>query len=162
MKKTFFLAVLLSGIIACALVIGDSQYRTSPGRKAPALWVPENQGRLSLRDLQGHYVLLNFWKSTDAPSRRAANEYTAWIRRNPGLLKLISINLDESQALFNEIVRLDSLIPETQYHADGKYGKAISDTYQLEYGLGSLLIDPDGIITGHNPTQEALSALTKI
>ena len=161
MKKTIMLAALLLGVIACAIGVGNTQYRTSLGRKAPNIFLPSDTGMVSLDDLRGHHVLLNFWKSTDAQSRRAANEYTAWLRKHPGEVELLSVNLDESEPLFREIVRIDSLIPSTQHHVSGNHGKAVSDSYQLDYGIGSLLIDPNGKIVAHNPDSETLTELTQ-
>lgn len=156
MKKTLILTVILAGIIACAFWLADGQYRTSLGRTAPCLWLPTDSGAINFEQKRGHYVLLNFWCSTDAPSREAANIYTAWLRQHPGTVDLVSVNLDDSQPLFDQIVRQDRLIPDTQYHADGDMARAIINSYQLDQGLGSMLIDPNGKIIAHNPTTEAL------
>lgn len=156
MKKTLFIAAILVGIIICAVCFSEGQYRTSLGRTAPKLWLPTDSGAINLEQKRGHYVLLNFWKSTDAPSRAAANRYTAWLRQHPGKVDLVSINLDDSQHLFDQIVRQDRLIPATQYHADGDMARAIENAYQLDLGLGSMLIDPRGKILAHNPDPEAL------
>lgn len=112
----------------------------------------------SLAQQQGKYVVLNFWKSTDAPSRQAANEYTAWQRSHPdSKLEVISVNLDESPALFNEIMRRDSLIQSDQYYLGGDTAQAVINSYGLNRGLGSMLIDPSGKIIVHNPTSAQLS-----
>lgn len=52
----------------------------------------------------------------------------------------MSVNFDDSENLFREIVRLDSLIPAQQYHAGGDTARAISNNYGLDEGMGSLLI----------------------
>lgn len=151
------------GLLFCAVGFADSQFRTAVGRKAPALILPERAGyapRTSLTDNLGKYVMLNFWKATDAPSRKAANEYTAWLRSHPGnKLKLLSVNIDETPQLFDEIVRRDSLIKSTQYYVSGDTARAIEDTYGLDKGLGSMLIDPDGKIVSHNPTLKDLDKI---
>lgn len=164
MKKTLLLIVIFVGLLLCAVGYADSRYRTSIGRRAPALWLPaQDTGApaTTVADNEGRYVLLTFWKSTDAPSRRAANDYTAWLRREqPSNVQLLGVNLDESPELFGEIVRRDSLIAATQYHVGGDTARAIIDTYGLDDGLGSLLIGPDGKILAHNPTPTALTTLT--
>ena len=160
MKKTLIITAIFIGVLLCAVGYADSQYRTSIGRQAPALWLPSQGARApetTLAAQSGNYVMLNFWKSTDAMSRQAANEYTAWLRSHPGNdLKLLSVNLDESPALFGEIMRRDSLIGSTQYHHDGDAARAVIDSYGLDKGLGSVLIDPDGKIVSHNPSQSDL------
>lgn len=159
-KKTLILIAVFIGILFCAVGFADSQFRTAVGQKAPAVSLPGKAGyapATSLSDNLGNYVILNFWKATDAPSRKAANEYTAWIRNRHGnKLKLLSVNIDETPQLFDEIVRRDSLIKSTQYHVSGDTARAISDTYGLNKGLGSLLIDPHGKIISHNPSLKDL------
>lgn len=162
-KKTLFIIAVFVGLLFCAVGFADSQFRTAVGRKAPAIILPERGGYASgtpLKDNLGKYVILNFWKSTDAPSRKAANEYTAWLRSHPGSqLKLLSVNLDETPQLFDEIVRRDSLIKSTQYHVSGDTARVIKDIYGLDNGIGSLLIDPDGRIISHNPTIKDLDEI---
>lgn len=157
MKHTLLLAAICIGLILCAVGYSDSQYSTALGRQAPDFYVDNGNGRVSPASLRGQYALLNFWSSTDAPSRTSANIYTAWHRKNPDKqLKLVSVNFDDSENLFREIVRLDSLIPAQQYHAGGDTARAISNNYGLDEGMGSLLIGPDGRILAHNPTAEEL------
>lgn len=158
MKKTVFIIALFIGVLVCAVGYSDSQYRTSLGKTAPAICLSDNDGTFNLDALKGKYVLLNFWKSTDAPSRRSANDYTAWLRRHPDTdVQFISVNLDESPQIYNEIMRRDSLIPATQFYAGGDTAAAISNAYGLDKGLGSMLINPDGKIIAHNPSWDLLN-----
>lgn len=161
MKKTLIISVLFVGLVLCALGLADSHYRTSIGSVAPVFRVSSDTGSLSLKDLRGSYVLLNFWSSTDAASRHAANDYTAWVRRHPdSRLKLMSVNLDSSPRLFREIVRVDSLIPSTQHYAGGNTAGALKSEYGLNNGLGSVLINPEGKIVAHNPDDAVLNRLS--
>lgn len=158
MKKTILLAVLFVGVLFCAVGYADSQYRTALGHHVPSLVLPQADSVLRYDRSDGDYVLLNFWTSVDAPSRRQANEYTAWIRNNPEApVKLISVNFDHSRGMFSEIVKLDSLIPASQYYAEGDTARAIIDNFGLNRGYGSLLISPEGKIIAHNPTDAQLS-----
>lgn len=160
MKQTLFLIIVCVGLLLCAVGYSDSRYRTSVGRVAPGFVVGNSSGKLSLDSLRGDYVLLNFWNSSDAPSREAANRYTAWMRSHPGTdLVFLSVNFDDSEGLFREIVRIDSLNPSQQYHPDERTAKAIGDNYGLGDGYGSLLIDPSGHIIAHNPSAEQLARL---
>ena len=120
-------------------------------------------GDICVGDAGGEYVLLNFWKSTDAPSRKRANDYTAWLRRHENAgLRFVSVNLDESPEMYREIVRRDSLIPSTQYHVGGDTARAIYNAFGLEYGLGTMLVNPDGKIIAHNPSWDELNKLTAV
>lgn len=160
MKKTILISIIFIGVLLVAVGYSDSRYRTSIGHNAPDIWVPAADSAFTLDEMRGDYVLLNFWKSTDAPSRRAVNDYTAFLRRHPDSdVKLISINMDHSRPLFNEIVRRDSLMPSTQFYAGGDTARAISDTYGLDKGLGTMLISPKGKILAHNPSWDYLESL---
>ncbi|MDE6135600.1 MAG: redoxin domain-containing protein [Muribaculaceae bacterium] len=153
MKKTVLIAALFVGLIVVAVGYSDSQYRTAIGRMAPALSLVQADSLLTLQDMRGDYVLLNFWDSGDARSREAANIYTAWVRNHHMKnLRFVSVNFDESEGLFREIVRSDSLETSQQFHVNGDMAKAIVDNYGLKDGYGTVLIGPDGHIVAHNPT----------
>lgn len=160
MKKTLLIAALLVGLLLFAGEFSPRASITDLGRKAPALELHDADSIVALDRLRGDYVLLNFWSATDAPSRHAANQYTAWQRMHQGSdLKLIGINFDDSEALFHEIVRRDSLENSNQFYAQGDVARDIIDNYGLEHGLGSVLIGPDGKIIAHNPTLALLDQL---
>lgn len=160
MKKTFFIVALFIGVLLFAGGYADSRYRTALGHAAPALSVGRADSMITLDRMRGRYVLLNFWSSTDAASRQAVNEYRAWKRRNPDVgLELVGVNFDESEKLFREIVRLDSLCPADQYHVAGDTARAIVDNYGLDNGYGSVLISPEGRIIAINPSDTELAGL---
>lgn len=153
MKKTFLLAALFIGMMLFASGYADSHHqRTCVGMSAPALALPTADSILTLDRLQGEFVLITFWSATDAPSREAANLYTAWSRQHPDAhLKVVGVNFDDSRGLFNEIVRLDSLVAANQYYAEGDTARVIADNYGLSGGFGSVLINPEGKIVAFNP-----------
>lgn len=158
MKKTFIILTILAGILLCAVGYGDSRHKTQIGHRAPALVLERPGKRVSLEDLAGRYVILNFWSSTDGLSRKSTNEYTAWIRRNPDApVSLVSVNFDSNRTLFNEIVRRDSLLESNQFYVGGDTARALADNYGLKNGYGTLLIDPQGVIVAHNPTEAQLT-----
>lgn len=160
MKQTFFIVALFIGVLLFAGGYADSRHQTALGKTAPSLEMANADSVVALDRLRGDYVLVNFWSSTDAPSREAANLYTAWQRRHPEAdLRLIGINFDESTALFHEIVKLDSLESADQFHAAGDTATAIINSYGLGDGLGSVLIDPEGKITAYNPTDADLDVI---
>lgn len=162
MKKTFFLIALAVGLLLFAGGYVTEAGRTKPGMSAPALALQEADSTIAIDRLHGDYVLLCFWSSTDAPSRQAANLYTAWQRSHPDApLKVIGVNFDDSEALFHEIVRRDSLVAENQYHAAGDTAVMVAHDYGLEKGFGSALIGPDGKILAINPDDATLESIIK-
>ncbi len=138
----------------------ESDFLTGIGRKAPALAITEADREFALDRMRGEYVLLNFWNSTDAASRVAANKYDTWVARHPDAdVCLLSVNFDRSEAFFHEIVRRDGMNEELQYHADDSEARQIRKDYALKDGYGTLLINPEGKIIAHNPTPEELERI---
>lgn len=162
MKQTLLIVAVSIGLILCAVGYSDSKYHTSAGRKIPDFYAENDSCRISAEAIKGSYALLNFWSSADAKSRTAANEYTAWQRRNPdcGVL-LVSLNFDKNEKLFREVVKLDSLFPSGQFHVSGDTARAIIDNYGLKDGFGSLLVAPDGRIIAHNPCVDDIAGLIR-
>ncbi len=162
MKKTLLITLLFAGILLYYVGAHDSAYRTAVGQKAPEIELKRGDSVLSLKKLRGKYVILSFWSSTDAATRRNTNIYTAWKRRHTTVpVELVAVNFDPSPKLFREIARRDSLIASDQYRVSGDTARAISDSYGLHRGLGAVLIDPDGTIIAHNPTDSVLSAIIR-
>ncbi len=160
MKKTFLIAALFIGVLLFAGGYAESSHSTEIGRQAPALAYDPADSLISLDRLRGDYVLLTFWSSTDAPSRQAANLYTAWQRRHPEApLQLVGVNFDDSQGLFNEIVRRDSLESDEQFHISGERAIEATKKYGLDQGFGSVLINPAGTIVAYDPDPAELDAL---
>lgn len=162
MKKTILLAVIFVGILFCAVSYSDIHYSTAVGRQAPALSVSNESQTFRLDDLRGKYVLLNFWKSTDALSRRSANVYTAWQRQHPeAAMEVVSVNFDTNPTLFREIARRDDLNLSSQFMVCGDTARAVESTFGLQKGFGTLLINPQGKIIAHNPSEAQLNELIK-
>lgn len=160
MKKTFLIAALFIGVLLFAGGYAESRHHKPIGLHAPAIALEEADSVINLDRMRGDYVLLTFWSSTDAVSRQATNLYTAWERHNPEAdLKMIGINFDDSQALFREIVRRDSLVNDQQFHISGERAKELSDKYGLDQGFGSVLINPEGRIVAYNPSPDELTTL---
>ena len=77
MKKTFFIALILVSLLLFAGSHSIIQRGPSTGDTAPAIATVEADSIVRQALAGGNYVLLNFWNSSDAESRRAANGYRA-------------------------------------------------------------------------------------
>lgn len=160
MKKTLFIAALLVGLLLFAGSHSGIERGVRKGDTAPALAAIEADSTVRDALRGGNYVLVNFWNSSDAESRQAANIYRAWKRRFPlAHLRVIGVNFDRSKNLFHEIVRLDSLERSAQYHASGDTARAIINAYGLDGGYGAVLIGPNGQIIATNPSEDELDAI---
>ena len=110
-------------------------------------------------DLKGKkFVLLQFWAAYDAQSRmQNVQIYNAVSQLETKDIRLVSISLDESRAVFEGIVKADHLDPDTQFNDPrGKNSKMFSD-YRLNAGFTNWLIGPDGVIIAKNLNPKEIS-----
>lgn len=123
------------------------------GNLAPQIQVNAADGSsVSLSDFAGRYVILNFWASTDAPSRIAAISYNKMAKSlEDQSVCLLSINFDSNERLFREIVRRDNLDSESQFSVHDARASHIIRDFAMDRGLQSFLIDPKGRIAAVNP-----------
>ena len=130
--------------------------------KAPYFEVKAEDGDvISLSDMKGRFVIVNFWTSADANSRIAANQYDSYIESVEGEhLSLVSVNIDRNQRLFEEIKRRDGLNAKSQYYVQPGSASDLIRKFNMGNGLQSYLIDPQGTITAINPSTEILATLT--
>lgn len=127
---------------------------------APDFTLPDAQGQpLTLSQLRGHYVLLDFWASWCAPCRaenptlRAA--YQRFRDRGPGLV-VLSVSVDESPAAWQRAVAEDAL-PWAQLRAEDGVSGAIGRAFQLMGVPATTLLDPTGRLVATTLRGEALT-----
>ncbi len=159
-SRTFLLAALFVSLLLVSVAYHYGRRSTRVGDIAPALSF-DSKPSDALRALRGKYVLLNFWSSTNAPSREAVDRYTAWVERQPNSgIGLLSFNFDKSEPLFREIVKRDGLNQQLQFRLSDKRMEQLMRDYNLRQGqYGTLLIAPDGRIIAHNPDPADLTDL---
>lgn len=139
----------------------DRQFNAVEGSKAPAIEVKASNGTtVSPLDKQGRFVIVNFWASGDAGSRIAANRYEQYVESTGDeRIGLVSVNFDDNEKLFREIVRRDGLKNESQFNVEPQQKSEVIRRYSLENGLKSFLLDRDGVIVAVNPTIEQTASL---
>ena len=139
------------------------------GEKAPSLVLKNSADSvMSLESLEGNWVILSFWSSADAPSRMACNRIASYIRNlEPGstgvVPEVVSVNVDRSERLMNEIIRLDGLDvfdENLQFHIeDAGMQNAVRQAYSMKKGLRTFVIDPEGRLVAADPTIEELKLM---
>lgn len=155
--------ILIVGVMALfgSKILGVHS-QPEKGEMAPDFTLSRNDSTVSLHDMRGKYVLVDFWSSADANSRLKSNEYNTLPLNRTDRLKRVSVNFDRSEELFNEIVSRDHLNPDEQYFAgDTDLDKIIQD-YGITQGYNSYLIDPQGKIVAVNPDNNYLSQYFKM
>lgn len=161
MKKTIMIIVLFAVLIGLGTAATIHAVDGKKGSKAPVFKVEANDTIVSLDDMKGHWVLLQFWATSDAKSRISTKQYSDLIRTNPAnrpseRFRFLAINMDRSEKLFKEIAKRDGMDEKAQFHVAGKKaGKLVKD-YHLENGMHSYLINPQGKIVAKDPTKQQL------
>lgn len=157
MKKTVLLFALFIGLLITSSGFNRTSLNTSIGKSAPDLALDKIEQVIKQNEDSDKYVLLAFWSASDGASRAAVNNYNSWINNNrPANIDFVSVNFDKSESLFHAIVKQDSLDPSKQFNVSGNIARQIINDYHLDDGYGSLLIDPEGVIVAHNPTDSRL------
>lgn len=163
MKKTLMIPAIFVVLLLTVSANTDRVYNAAEGIEAPKFEVKASDGTIvKPTDTDGRFVIVNFWASSDAGSRIAANLYDSYVEdAGEDQISLVSINFDDNEKLFREIVRRDGLRDETQYNVADMQRNEIIRRYALESGLKSFLINPEGVIVSVNPTIDQLTLLMK-
>lgn len=162
MKKTIMIIVLFAVLIGLGTAATIKAFDGKKGSQAPVFKVEANDTIVSLNDMKGHWVLLQFWAASDAKSRILTKQYSDLIRTNPAnrpssdRFRFLAINMDRSEKLFKEIAKIDGMDEKAQFHVSGKKAGKLVNDYHLENGMHSYLINPQGKIVAKDPTKQQL------
>lgn len=149
-KATYLIAFFLLSIVSISAHT-ERVASAEEGMQAPMLSLTTCCGEVSIEQNHGRFTILNFWKSSDAKSRISNIEFDRLTQRYCSELNLISINLDRSEALFNEIIANDCLNPSMQFHPDEMQMAKIAESYPDSEHAISFLINTAGKIVAINP-----------
>ena len=127
------------------------------GKTAPEFALPDTAGvMVSLSDLKGKYVLLDFWASWCPPCRREnPNVVKAFNDYKDKNFTVLGISLDKDKDKWLKAIADDNL---TWTHvSDLKYWDSeIPALYGVRGIPANVLLDPDGVIIARNITGEQL------
>lgn len=158
MKKAILFIATFVLVVVILTAFANKPTAPGTGYKAPGIAMSNDSADMVIDNYRGEYLLLTFWSSSDAGSRVRCNEYTHAANHIKGLSH-IGVNFDPSKSLFNEIVKRDNLTNSEQYHVEGNQALTIMESYHLDRGMHSFLIDPNGIIVAVDPETETLNNL---
>jgi hypothetical protein len=188
MKKTMILiaafAILLTSISATV----DERRVAAFGKEAPAVVAQRNGRVLTLDEMRGKWIVLSFWSSTDAMSLVTENRIAAIVKSSDkgtsngatgndaeiefktpaGVYSLgknakaevLSVNVDSSERLMSEIIKIDNLLESSQVHVNSAEEiNRLRDAFKMNNGLRSFVIDPDGNLVMADPDELTLQTL---
>lgn len=133
------------------------------GDIAPVIKIPNIAKGITFRNDTGCYTLLHFWAAYDAQSRF----YNVWLHNKLASgeysgIRMISISMDESDAVFEETVKTDNLAYSIQLHDKRGINSEVYKKYALKRGLRNFLIDDKGVIVAVNVTPDKLRKIVRI
>lgn len=161
MKKTMSIIAVFVVLLFTVSANTGRGSDIAEGMKAPHFTVKAKDGKdISPSDMDGRFVIVNFWASDDAGSRMAANLYDSYVGNGrEEQVCLVSVNFDDNERLFREIVRLDGLDEKSQFNVRPTEMSALINSYGMAGGLKSFLLTPDGTVAAVNPTIETIARI---
>ncbi|MCJ8288471.1 MAG: TlpA family protein disulfide reductase [Crocinitomicaceae bacterium] len=161
-----FLRITL--LVAVALVVIGFIYlkltAAGEGDQAPEIQAELVDGtNFKLSDLQGDYVLLNFWGSWCGPCRVKTPSLIALHQKYESKLKVVSVALEKNAEAGRVVAKKDGFTWKYQIVEESSF-VMLSSTAQ-KYGVTEIptmfLISPEGILLGKKSLSEVEEILKK-
>ena len=156
---------LLTIAVLGLLTLFTSAYYSAPadsriGYTAPALALGDSNNGLSpLQQHRGSNVLLTFWSSADAQSRLDNMRYDRLSRDAGERYTHVSVNMDRSISVFNNVIALDNLDRSAQFFSSLETQDEIIKNWRLEEAYHTFLLDASGMIIAIDPDEKTLAQL---
>ncbi|MDE6009336.1 MAG: peroxiredoxin family protein [Muribaculaceae bacterium] len=151
--KYLFLSLVFAAFLSSSIPAGS--HSLMPGEEAPSLVLSANSKVKSLKELDGKYVVVNFWSSSD-PESRIANSRLAKLADSlpSSKVKFVSICTDTDETLASEIIKADNLPSSAISLSHSDIDAEVAEDYQVATGNRSFLIDPFGNLVKISPSEE--------
>lgn len=162
LKRRFMTKSLFTIATLAVLLVFTSAYYTTPadgrvGYQAPILTEDNEAGSFALSQLRGNYVVVSFWSSSQPKSRISNLQLDRATRMSD--IQHVSVNMDESEALYRQVATVDGLHSQWQWHCDSAAQDKLRRTWRQGSEYCSFLVDPEGRIIQKDPTPQDLAQL---
>lgn len=156
---------VVAGLALALAVLGALFYsrslasRAAVGQPAPSFTLQELEGgTLSLEDLAGKPVLLNFWATWCDPCREEAPVLQSFHERYGDRVTLVGVNLRESPREIRPFLAEFGVTYRNVLDRDGR----VAEAYALRGVPESWIIDARGIARGHVAGQVTFEQLQRL
>ncbi|MFV0468833.1 MAG: TlpA family protein disulfide reductase [Dysgonomonas sp.] len=132
----------------------------SPGNRIPDFKIENTSGnKISLHELKGVKVLVNFWAAYDAESHMKNVQLWNAYEKEKFPIVMVGISFDKSRSVFEKTLNIDGIDNKYQFCDTNGSESEIYKNYQLENGFRNYLIDENGVIIAKNVTPDDLKKL---
>lgn len=159
MKKLLFILSTLA-LVVMFTSANSNKNASMVGIAAGDFTIGNDEGVVSLKQLHGEFVLLTLWSSTDVDSRLENIKYNRYAAQSEKTVQL-SVNFDRTKALFDELVKADSLDASSQYFCQIQDRSFFEERWGANKRYNTYLINPLGTIVAVNPSDDELSRIVK-
>lgn len=132
-----------------------------PGKPAPDFTelATDRSSKLSLSDLKGKYVLIDFWASWCGPCRKEnPNVVRTYNKYKDDGFTVLSVSLDSDQGKWLSAIQADGLIWPNHVSDLGGWSSKVPRMYNVSSIPFTVLVDKEGIIIQTNLRGEQLES----